>query len=141
MKTSDFTILFAEDEKGIQKIYEKNFLREGYKVVMAEHGARALAELMDQKIDLLVTDMHMPGMNTLDLLETLKTDYPRLPVIVVSGHYMNMKEDFLSRGFMVKAFINKPASVGELKEKVREVLGIEEEVKMPVEARGISAFF
>src|SRR6185369_5375683 len=81
MKSSDFTILFAEDNPGIQKIYEKNFLKDGFKVLIAEHGARVLAELKDQKVDLLVTDLEMPGMNTLELLPILKKDYPRLPVI------------------------------------------------------------
>jgi CheY-like chemotaxis protein len=126
MKTSDFTILFAEDELGIQKIYERNFLKEGYRVIMAEHGARAMAELRDQKVDLLVTDMHMPGMNSLEFLETLKTDYPHLPVIVVSGHYMNMEDDFLSKGFVIKAFINKPVAVSDLRERIRKILKVEE---------------
>jgi CheY-like chemotaxis protein len=126
MKTSDFTILFAEDEKGIQKIYERNFSKEGYRVVLAEHGARALAELREQKVDLLVTDMHMPGMNSLEFLDLLRRDYPRLPVIVVSGHYMNMREDFLNRGFIIKAFINKPVAVSELRKKIREILKVEE---------------
>jgi CheY-like chemotaxis protein len=125
MKASDFTILFAEDEKGIQKIYERNFSKEGYRVVLAEHGARAMAELREQKIDLLVTDMHMPGMNSLDFLDVLRRDYPGLPVIVVSGHYMNMREDFLNRGFVIKAFINKPVAVSELRKKVREILKID----------------
>jgi CheY-like chemotaxis protein len=59
MKSSDFTIMFAEDNPTVQKIYEKNFLREGYKVV--------LAELKEQKVNLLVTDLEMPGMNTFEL--------------------------------------------------------------------------
>src|ERR1700679_4199056 len=99
MKCSDFTIMFADDNELIQKVYEKNFTKEGYKVVLVEHGARVLAELAEQKIDLLVTDMEMPGMNTLELFSILKNDYPRLPVIVVTGHYVNLMEEFKSKGF------------------------------------------
>src|SRR5690349_17327448 len=106
MKSSDLTILFAEDNPGIQKIYEKNFAQEGFRVVVAEHGARVLAELREQKVDLLVTDLEMPGANTLELFPILKKEFPRLPVIIVSGHYVNLKEDFLNKGFDVKAFIN-----------------------------------
>lgn len=126
MKTSDFTILFAEDELGIQKIYEKNFLKEGYKVVLAEHGARAMAELQEQKVDLVVTDMHMPGMSAIEFLDVLKKDYPGLPVIVVSGHYLNMQEDFLNRGFVIKALINKPVMVSDLRERIRKILKVDE---------------
>jgi CheY-like chemotaxis protein len=94
-------------------------------VVLAEHGARVLAELAEQKIDLLVTDIKMPGMNTLELFSILKNDYPRLPVIVVTGHYVNLMEEFKSKGFELKAVLNKPVSAGVLKEKVREILKIE----------------
>jgi CheY-like chemotaxis protein len=117
--------MFADDNELIQKIYEKNFTKEGFKVVLAEHGARVLAELAEQKIDLLVTDIKMPGMNTLELFSILKNDYPRLPVIVVTGHYVNLMEEFKSKGFELKAVLNKPVSAGVLKEKVREILKIE----------------
>ena len=121
--------MFADDNELIQKVYEKNFTKEGYKVVLVEHGARVLAELAEQKIDLLVTDMEMPGMNTLELFSILKNDYPRLPVIVVTGHYVNLMEEFKSKGFELKAVLNKPVSVGVLKEKVREILKIEKVIE------------
>jgi two-component system response regulator GlrR len=124
MKNSDFTILFAEDNVGIQKVYEKNFIKDGFNVILAEHGARAMAELHEQKVDLLITDMAMPGMDTLELFSILKKEFPSLPIIVVSGHYADLKEDFQSKGFNVKAFFNKPVGVNELKEKVRAVLKI-----------------
>jgi CheY-like chemotaxis protein len=124
MKSSDFTILFAEDNVGIQKVYEKNFAKEGFKVILAEHGARAMAELHEQKVDLLVTDMFMPGMDTLELFSILKKEFPNLPIIVVSGHYADLKEDFQNKGFNVKAFFSKPVGVSELKQKIREVLKI-----------------
>jgi CheY-like chemotaxis protein len=126
MKFSDCTIMFSEDDTTIRKIYERDFTCEGCRVVLAEHGARAMAELKEQKVDLLVTDLKMPGMNTLELLEILKKDHPRLPVIVVSGHYMNMKEDFLNKGYAIKAFINKPVAISELKEKIQKILKIED---------------
>jgi len=126
MKSSDFTILFAEDNLEIQKVYEKNFVREGYHVLLAEHGLRVMAELREQKVDLLITDLEMPGMNTLELLSFLKRDYPKLPVIIVSGHYADLQEDFLAKGFKITAFFNKPISVAILKEKVREILKVDQ---------------
>jgi CheY-like chemotaxis protein len=122
MKNSDFTILFAEDNLEAQKMYERHFVKEGYRVLLAEHGARVMAELRDQKVDLLVTDLEMPGMNTLELFPILKKDYPRLPVIVVSGHYKDLEGDFLKKGFDIKAFLGKPLVISELKEKIREIL-------------------
>jgi two-component system alkaline phosphatase synthesis response regulator PhoP len=135
MKPSDLTILFAEDDPGIQRIYQKQFTKEGYKVVLAEHGARALAELRDQKVDLLVTDLAMPGMDTLEFLSILKKDHSCLPVIVVSGRYLNMEEDFRLKGFKIAAFMNKPVVVSDLREKVEEVLGIKGTPKAGQEKR------
>lgn len=126
MKPSDFTIMFADDNRTIQRVYEKNFTQEGFKVVLVEHGARALAELREQKIDLLVTDLEMPGMNTLELFPILQQDYPKLPIIVVTGHYMNLLPEFQAKGFAIKAMLNKPLSVGVLRQKIREILKIED---------------
>jgi DNA-binding NtrC family response regulator len=125
VKCSDFTILFAEDDLGIQKTYQSNFVKEGYHILMAEHGAGVMAELNEQKVDLLVTDMEMPGMNRLEFFPILKKDYPRLPVIVVSGHYADKQNDFINKGFDIKAFFQKPVTGSELKEKVREILKID----------------
>ena len=90
-----------------------------------EHGARVLAELKEEKVDLLVTDLEMPGMNTLEMFPILKKEYPRLPVIVVSGHYKDLQRDFLDRGFAVAAFLSKPTEVSVLKTKIREILKID----------------
>ena len=128
MKCSDFTLMFAEDNPEIQKMYQRNFAAEGYRVLMVEHGARAMAELKENKVDLLVTDLEMPGMNTLDLFPILKNDYPRLPIIIVTGHYKSLEDDFQAKGFAVKAVFTKPVSMGILKEKIREILKIEDVV-------------
>lgn len=123
-KPSDFTILVAEDNLAVQKLYLKNFAQEGYRVLACEHGARVLADLHEEKVDLLITDLEMPGMNTLELFPILKKEYPRLPVIVVSGHYKDLKTDFLDRGYSVAAFMGKPLEFSALRAKVREVLKI-----------------
>jgi DNA-binding NtrC family response regulator len=78
----------------------------------------------------------MPGMNTLELFPILKKEYPRLPVIVVTGHYLNLQEDFVAKGFDIKAVFNKPVGISELKEKVRRILKISE-VDRPEKKTGI----
>jgi len=136
MTYSDFTIMIVEDDLGMQKIYQKSLSSAGYKVVMAESGARALAELAETKADLLITDLKMKTMSALELLPILKKDYPRMPVIVVSGRYGGLLEDFNKKGFdNVKLFFQKPLSMDILKEKVRGLLKINdkgESDKQPV---------
>jgi DNA-binding NtrC family response regulator len=126
MKCSDFTILVAEDEPGLLKIYGKSLAAEGYRLILAESGARALAELHESKVDLLITDMKMETMGALELLPILQREHPKLRVIVVSGRYEKLTEDFLKKGFdNVETFFQKPLGMDVLKSKIRQVLGIE----------------
>jgi|ERR1035438_4000409 two-component system response regulator GlrR len=126
MKCSDFTILVAEDDVSMQKIYDKALSAEGYKVILAESGARALAELAETPAHLLITDLKMKNMSALELLPILKRDHPQMPVIVVSGRYEGLMEDFHKKGFNnVEIFYQKPLDMAVLKQKIREMLKIE----------------
>jgi DNA-binding NtrC family response regulator len=121
---SDFTLLFADDDPGIRAIYLKAFTAEGYQVKICDSAAQILAELKEGKADLLVTDLEMPKSNTLDIFPVLKENYPRLPVIVVTGHYRGLKEDFLSRGYNITALLHKPTGISTLKKTIEEILKI-----------------
>ena len=120
MNCSDFTILVAEDEAAIRKIYEKSLSAEGYQLILAESGARALAELREARVHLLITDLKMETMSALELLPIIRQEHPALPVIVVSGRYQGIAEDFNRKGFEnVAAFFQKPVGMDVLKKKIR----------------------
>jgi two-component system cell cycle response regulator CpdR len=125
MKRNDFKILIAEDEPGVRKLYEKAFKSEGFEVVMAETGSQLLAELEENPFDLLITDMQMPSMSALEVLPIIRWKYPNLPVVVVSGHYVNMEEEFHRKGFKVDMFFTKPLSLNVLKNAVRKILRVD----------------
>ncbi len=128
-KHSDFVLLFADDEPSIRAIYDKSFTREGYQVKFADSATEILTVLKTGKIDLLITDLEMPKANTLDIFPILKKNYPNLPVIVVTGHYMGLKEDFLSRGYNIATFLNKPTEISTLKKTIAEILKINDVIK------------
>ncbi len=125
MKKTDFRILIAEDDMGAQKLYQKTFAQEGYEIVMAEAGGQVLAELEEGHFDLLITDLKLQAMSALEVLPDIRKRFPNLPVIVVSGYYVNMMEEFNQKGFNVNLFMNKPLSLNDLKKAVRRILGIE----------------
>jgi DNA-binding NtrC family response regulator len=128
MSCSDFTILVAEDEAAIRKIYEKSLSAEGYQLILAESGARAMAELREARVHLLITDLKMETMSALELLPIIRQEHPTLPVIVVSGRYQGIAEDFSRKGFEnVAAFFQKPVGMDVLKKKIREILKIKDE--------------
>src|ERR1700722_15707880 len=125
MQASKFTLLFAEDEPSIMRLYTDAFTKEGYKVLPSSNAAGAMAELAEQKVDLLVTDLVMPQANTFDLLDLVKEKFPKLPVIVVSGKYKDHPEYFASKGYNVSAFLSKPVKLSVLQAKVAELLGVD----------------
>ncbi len=124
MKRNDFRILIAEDDPAIRKLYEKAFRQEGYEVVSVEAGGQVLAELKDGSFDLLITDLKLEHTSALEVLPEVRKIHPRLPVIVVSGYYANLVEDFHLKGFNVNLFLNKPLGLSDLKLAVRRVLGL-----------------
>ncbi len=124
MKRTDFKILIAEDDAAARKLYGKAFQQEGYEVVMVEAGGQMMAELDENSYDLLITDMKLEGMSALEALPEIRKRHSRLPIIVVSGYYVNLVEDFNQKGFNVNLFLNKPLSLSDLKQAVRRVLGL-----------------
>lgn len=128
MKCSDFTILVAEDDLDLLKVYEKSLSAEGYRLVLVPSCERALAELYEEEASLFIADLKMLDMTGFEMLPLLMRNHPRLPVIVVTGTYEGEMEDFHEKGFKdVKAFYRKPLSMDVLKEKIREILKIEED--------------
>ena len=125
MKCSDFTLLFADDEPAIRAIYQKAFAPDRFKIVLCENANQVLEKLSQQKLDLLVLDLQMPGMDEMDLFAILRKQYPNLPVLVVSGVYSGVVEDFTAQGYDTITFFNKPASLMELKNSIYKLLNID----------------
>jgi DNA-binding NtrC family response regulator len=93
MELSEFTILIADDDLSLLKIYEKSLSVEGYRLILVVNDKRALAELGKTPIDLLILDH-----GVLTILPLIERDYPKLPVIVVSGNYEGLMKDYEKKG-------------------------------------------
>ena len=80
------TVLLVDDEEGIRTVLSVAITDAGYTVVTAENGAQALDILESSSIPLIVTDIKMPGMDGLELLQRIKRDWPDSEVIMITGH-------------------------------------------------------
>lgn len=117
------TILLVEDEKSV-RLTTTIFLKGlGYTVLSAECPAEALALAAehDGDIDLLITDVVMPGMSGRNLAEKLAVTYPRMRCLYMSGYTANV---IAHRGVLEKGvdFLSKPFMRDVLARKVREML-------------------
>jgi CheY-like chemotaxis protein len=116
--TGKETILLVEDEDVIRLMLVEILTFQGYTVLEAGRGADALAlvEKLSKPVDMLVTDMTMPGMTGWELARTLRVTHPCLPVLFVSGHNdhetarwgkMDGPVEHLFKPFSLEAFLFK----------------------------------
>ena len=87
MGEKKFAILLAEDDKFISRAYTDGLSRAGFNVIPAMDGNEALAKARENKPDLVLLDLIMPGKNGFETLEELKADskLKNIPVIVLSN--------------------------------------------------------
>jgi len=80
------TILIVDDEKNYLLVLSAVLEEEGYEVLTTASGLEALEIQKASDVDLVLTDMKMPGMDGIELLEQIKTRDPELPVIMMTAH-------------------------------------------------------
>jgi two-component system chemotaxis response regulator CheY len=101
------SILVVEDTKSIQALIETTLVNAGYEVVTCDDGVAANTALKKQKIDLIITDMHMPKMDGLRLVQMLHNKKSDTPILVsTSDQSDKTREDFKGKG--VKGWLSKP---------------------------------
>ena len=110
------TILVVDDEAGIRELIRKILSRERYRVLEAGSAEEAQAAARGQQIDLLITDVMLPGINGPELARRMQQAAPRLKALFISGHTGSA---IIPPG---AAFLAKPFTLAALLEKVRETL-------------------
>ncbi len=122
------TILLVEDERFVRELILNTLKNSGYQMIEACSGEEALAlcEQHSGPIDLMLTDVVMPGMNGRMLADKLVLRYPGIKVLYMSGYTDNaiIHYGVLDKG---KNFIQKPFTPTALKSKLRELLDETEE--------------
>lgn len=110
------TILVVDDEIGIRELIRKILQRERHHVLEAGSAEEALSAARGQAIDLLITDVMLPGIHGPELARRMQEAAPRLKILFISGY---TGEERVPAG---ARFLAKPFSLGALLEKVREAL-------------------
>ncbi len=109
-------ILVADDDAVIREGLRRVLTAEGYEVETVSNGRAALERLEAQRFKLLVTDLKMPGMSGLEVLQSLRACQPELPVVLITGYaaidnaveaMKNGATDYLSKPFANEELVSK----------------------------------
>jgi DNA-binding NtrC family response regulator len=117
------TVLLVEDEESVRELVRDTLVSRGYKVIEAENGEAGLKVSNEYKarIEMLITDVVMPGMGGRELAQKVSAARPEIKVLFLSGYTEDaiIHEGVLEPG---TAFLQKPFTLQTLSRKVRDVL-------------------
>ncbi len=115
------TILIVDDEKNYLVILEALLAPEGYEIITEDNAFNALRLLRETDLDLVITDMKMPGRNGMELLEEAKEKDPELPVIIMTAYgTIEMAVEAMKK--RAYDYITKPFRNEELKLTIKKAL-------------------
>jgi two-component system cell cycle sensor histidine kinase/response regulator CckA len=116
------TVLLVEDEPMVRSVAERALTRHGYTVITADNGEEALEIIgRNEPIDLLISDVVMPGMDGPTMVSEARKSRPELKILFMSGY----AEEQLRKSIDIENvnFLAKPFSVTELAEAARRAAG------------------
>ena len=117
------TVLLVEDEDAVRMFGARALRNKGYNVLEAENGEVALDVIngTDENIDLIISDVVMPGMDGHTLVRLVRHELPDVKVILMSGYAEDVFRDEIDRDPTIQ-FLAKPFSLRGLASKVKEVM-------------------
>jgi len=112
-------ILLVDDEESIQMVYREEFEDDGYQVISALDGVAGLEKFKEEKPDIVILDIQMPGMNGVEVLRQMKNIDASVPVILSSA-YQEFKRDLGT--WASDEYVVKSGNLADLKNAVRNLL-------------------
>ena len=117
------TVLVADDEVSIRKLYQRELKLEGYNVVFASNAQEAVQKAREDAPDLVIMDIRMPGMDGIEAMGRILEENNEIPVVINTA-YSSYKDSFMS--WCADAYVTKSSDLTELKETVKRILRGEE---------------
>lgn len=115
-------ILIAEDDPTMRKLMELQLTNNGYEVTAVEDGRQALLLIQHKEFDLVISDIIMPFISGLELLNSIRKSKNSVAIIICSSLH---SENAIKKAFEIGAndFITKPYHTHDLLERVAKILG------------------
>jgi CheY-like chemotaxis protein len=111
-------ILIVDDEKAVRILLAEALKPYGYNIDVVENGIEAISHINRKAYDLIITDYIMPKMDGLELTRRIRSKYPSIPILIITGS--GPVSDLLKSG--AAACIKKPFNILELLNMVKAIL-------------------
>ena len=121
MATDSPVILVVDDEEGLREGLSRLLEDEGYRVLCASTGEQAFEIVRQTHVDLVLTDMKMPGMNGIELLKKVRAIRQEIGVIILTG-FGEIESYIEAMNFGAMEYVSKPFKINELKFIVQKIL-------------------
>ncbi len=115
----DIRILFVDDDPNQREIYQRRLERQGYQVDLADSADSAVSRVRQERPEVIVLDIAMPGRDGLSALQEFLDIDPSVPVIIHTA-YPGYAENFLS--WAADAYIEKSSDINPLVEAIEEAV-------------------
>ncbi|MBN1581264.1 MAG: response regulator [Anaerolineae bacterium] len=118
-------ILVVDDEPGVLDVCARSLRRQGFEVTTASDAKTARILLQSHTVDLLISDMKMPGESGVSLLQAVHETSPDLPLMIITAYPESTYVD-AALELNVKAFVPKPFDISVFVHEVKRSLGLRE---------------
>ena len=115
-------ILVVDDDQVIRDLIISFLTFSGYEAQGAQNGQEGLDLILQNRPDLVITDIHMPLMNGFQLLKAVKKIGPEIPVIFITG-YAHLRRFFSDQNARADGFLEKPFNLDSLNDLVKKFVG------------------
>ena len=122
--TQSYPILIVDDESDISKLLARK-LGDVYQVEIANNAAEAIARFGDHPFPVVITDIRMPGIDGIALMQTLKSLHPETEVILMSG-YADHETILDALNTQAFAFVSKPLSLPQVQRRIEQAFAVVE---------------
>jgi DNA-binding response OmpR family regulator len=112
-------ILIVDDQPCVQELLSEELICEGYRVASADDAESARRHLRSSRPDLVLLDLYLDGPDGWEVLRDIKRQHPHLPVIIFTAYDSYLDDPRLSQA---DGYVIKSIDLGELKQKVADVL-------------------
>jgi len=114
-------ILIVDDNPNMSALLSEMLEVFDHESVIAPDGFQALEELKSGNFSMVITDMRMPKMTGLELLEKIKTDHPKVKVVLISG-YSGSQIETQAEALKVDGFLGKPLMMADIEKMLKDLL-------------------